>query len=144
MPISLCSETPSLTIDLDVGSDVILALASAIERSDRLHGADAFRRKLAQAITEAVGKTLPWELQPPSSAQLSFAASISRRLGVEIPVDAARFRGAMHEFISAHAELMEGDGYTPRAKTPVEKAASCAPPLTPVAKALERYRKRQR
>lgn len=144
MPISLCSETPSLSVDLEVGPDVIQALASAIERSDRLHGADDYRRRLAQAITEAVGKTLPWELQPPSSAQMSFAASISRRLKVEIPVDAVRFRGAMHEFISAHAELMERVGHPARTKSSVEKAGSDSPALTPVAKALERYRNQKR
>ena len=144
MPISLRSETPGLSLDLDVGTDVIQALASAIERSDRLHGADEYRRKLAQAITEAVGKTLPWELQPPSSAQLSFAASISRRLQVEIPVNATRFRGAMHEFISAHAELMEGDGYPSRKTASGNEADRGSAPLTPMAKALERYRNRKR
>ena len=144
MPISLCSETPSLSLDLDLSTDVIQALASAIERSDRLHGADEYRRKLAQALTEAVGKTLPWELQPPSSAQLSFAASISRRLQVAIPVDAARFRGAMHEFISAHAELMEGDGYPSRKTASGNEADRGSAPLTPMAQALERYRNRRR
>lgn len=144
MPISLVSETPNLSVDLDVGSDVIQALASSLERSDRLHGADDYRRKLAQAVAEAVGKTLPWELQPPSSAQLSFAASISRRLQVEVPVDAARYRGAMHEFISAHAELMEGDGYHSRKKSSANEAGAGSASLTPMAKALLRYHNRKR
>ena len=118
MRIALVSETPLLSVELDVGSEVTQAVVFALERSDRLHGADEYRRKLAHAISEAISRTLPWELQPPSAAQLSFAALISKRLQVEIPMDAARFRGAMHEFISTHAERMEESGYVSRKKTP--------------------------
>lgn len=116
MKLTLSSPDPHLAVELGVGCDVITALASALERSDRLHGADDFRGKLASALADAISKSMPWELQPPSTAQLSFAASISRRLKVDVPKEAAMFKGAMHEFISQHADQMEADGYAPRKK----------------------------
>lgn len=144
MTISLNSATPALSLELEVQGEIVQALASALERSDRLHGVDDYRRRLAAAISEAVAKTLPWELQPPSAAQLSFAASISRRLKVEIPREAALFRGVMHEFISDHADQMEGDGYVSRKKKPEVAGEPNTKPESAIARALRLHRNRSR
>lgn len=116
MTIVLSSSNPPLSVELSLGQDLLAALHAALERSDRVHGADDYKTKLAIALGEAVTRTLPWELQPPSPAQLSFAASISRRLGIDIPRDATVYRGEMHEFLSVHAEKLENDGFIPRDK----------------------------
>ena len=141
MPISLRNETPHIDLDLDLNGELIQALAAAMERSNRLHGADAYPRKLAAALAEAVSRTLPSELQPPSPAQMSYAVSISKRLGVDIPKDATLFRGAMHEFTSAYASLLDPDGDGSRNKKVGEaSSASGAVPQSPMQRARLRYK----
>lgn len=142
--ISISSETPRISLDLDLGLQVLEALAAAIDHSHRLHGADGYQGRLASAISEAVVKTLPWEFQPPSRPQMGFAASISRRLGIEIPKDATVFKGAMHEFLSEHADKMEGDGFVARPRVPGQKPQSVEETRSAVERARERMRKRNR
>lgn len=138
--ISIHSETPKIGLDLDLGAQLLEAWAAAIDQSERLHGADGYHGKLASAISEAVLKTLPWEFQPPTKPQMGFAASISRRLGVEIPKDATVFRGAMHEFLSEHADRMEGDGFVARPRKSGQQDGTNEKPKTPSERARERLK----
>lgn len=67
--------------------------------------------RFAQWLSVAVGSSLPtvvdYDLKPPSEAQVGFAMAIARALGVALPPEVLRYRGAMHDFLSTHKEAFE-------------------------------------
>ena len=61
-------------------------------------------------LGEEIGRTLPevidWKLKPPTKAQLAFARTLCRQLGISLPTDAASMRGEMHRFIETHSQRL--------------------------------------
>lgn len=65
---------------------------------------DRFRERLAQCFALSLAECLDPDLQPPTAAQMQYATSIARELGVSLPYEALRFRGSMADFIERFAE----------------------------------------
>lgn len=104
-----------LVVDTESGSsfelamppDRLIALARQLARSEEVGHRDGFRDHVATVVAQALNSRLDWDLLPPTEPQKSFAISISEGLGVEIPIEAQRFRGAMSEFLSTHADRLK-------------------------------------
>jgi inactivated superfamily I helicase len=60
---------------------------------------DGFVERLAACFASSLVECLDPDLKPPTDAQLKYATAIARDLGVALPSEALRFRGAMAEFI---------------------------------------------
>jgi hypothetical protein len=66
---------------------------------------DRFLAQLAALLPQLLSGALDTELRPPTEKQLRFAVAIARELGISIPGDAFRYRDAMGEFLTRHADL---------------------------------------
>jgi hypothetical protein len=44
------------------------------------------------------------DLKPPTAAQIQYATDIAKHLGVPLPSEALRFRGAMGEFLTRFSD----------------------------------------
>jgi hypothetical protein len=65
---------------------------------------DGFVERLAACFASSLTECLDADLKPPTDAQLKYATVIARDLGIALPPEALRFRGAMAEFIGRFAE----------------------------------------
>lgn len=70
-------------------------------------GLDLFARWLSAALASSLPSMADYNLRPPSDAQVTFAMAISRTLGVTLTSDVLKYRGAMHDFLSAHIEAFD-------------------------------------
>lgn len=64
----------------------------------------SFLDRLAASISNALAECLDTDLQLPTSNQVRYASDIARELGIGLPADALRFRGAAHEYIDRFEE----------------------------------------
>lgn len=69
------------------------------ERACREESDLAFVARLSECFATSLAACLDADLQPPTDSQVKYAVDIVRELGVSLPADALRFRGAAHEFI---------------------------------------------
>lgn len=70
-------------------------------------GLDLFAHWLSVALASSLPTAVDYDLKPPSEAQVNFAMAIARVLGVALPPDVLRYRGAMHDFLSSHKEAFD-------------------------------------
>ncbi|WP_198148893.1 hypothetical protein [Luteibacter yeojuensis] len=66
--------------------------------------ADKLYDRLSECFASSLAECLDPDLKLPTEAQIRYATDISRDLGVSIPAEVFRFRGAMSEFIERFAE----------------------------------------
>jgi hypothetical protein len=74
-------------------------------RAESAGAIDGFRDRLAACFASSLTECLDPDLKPPTDAQLKYAMAIARDLGVPLPPEALRFRGAMAQFIERFAEV---------------------------------------
>lgn len=67
-------------------------------------GMDGLVERLAACFASSLVECLDADLKPPTEAQVKYATVIARDLGVGLPSEALRFRGAMGEFIERFAD----------------------------------------
>jgi hypothetical protein len=65
---------------------------------------EAFSRWLSSVISVAIPDLVDYDLRMPSEAQLKFATAIARALGLPLAPEVLRYRGCMHDFLSAHKD----------------------------------------
>lgn len=75
------------------------ALGVQRERVCRDESDLAFVARLSECFATSLAACLDTDLQLPTDSQVKYALDIARELGVSLPADALRFRGAAHEFI---------------------------------------------
>jgi hypothetical protein len=61
--------------------------------------------RLAACLTTSMLQCLDVDLMPPTAAQLVYATDIARELGLSLPYEALRYRGAMSDFIGRYVEV---------------------------------------
>jgi hypothetical protein len=76
------------------------------DRAAHAGGIEGFQERLASCFAESLAECLDTDLKPPTDAQLKYATSIARELGIALPSEALRFRGPMAEFIDRFAETL--------------------------------------
>ncbi|HET7332588.1 hypothetical protein [Dyella sp.] len=67
-------------------------------------GLEVLVERLAACFASSLAECLDPDLKLPTEAQLKYATAIARDLGVALPPEALRFRGAMTEFIDRFAD----------------------------------------
>jgi hypothetical protein len=77
------------------------------ERAHLAGEIDQFRAKFAKCLANSLVECLDPDLKLPTEAQMQYATSIAREMGIAIPYEALRFRGCMMEFIGRFAEAFQ-------------------------------------
>lgn len=98
-----------LNIELDLYAEVPLSdesTALLVKQWERLQdeaAKDAFGARIGAKLGPVLADCVDWDLKPPTPAQVTFATAIARQRGLDLPGDVLRFRGAMNDFLDAHA-----------------------------------------
>lgn len=107
MYLRLVDDDKEWTIDIAIDEVTREALMLQTLRSSKPAFRDKFLSQLAVLLPQLLSESLDSGLHPPTEKQMRFALAISRELGVSIPSDAIRYRDAMSEFLSRHADLFK-------------------------------------
>jgi len=107
MALMLIDVELDLLVEVPIAGDLESTLAAQWDRLRDDAAKDAFARRLANRLAPVLTECLDWDLKPPSPAQITFATSISRQLGVELPVDVLRQRGAMNAYLDQHGDKLK-------------------------------------
>ena len=111
-----------LVLDDDEGISIPLddctreAWALQCDRAINAGKLEGWLERVAMCFALSLAECLDSDLKPPTGAQLKYATDISRELGVALPSEALRYRGAMTEFIQRFADAMRSKrrSYLPR------------------------------
>jgi len=69
---------------------------------------DALAGRLAACVASAIANCLDADLHMPSQAQLKYAEDIARELGIALPAESLRYKGATSDFIDRfHQSFLE-------------------------------------
>lgn len=103
MAVRLVDDENEWSVELAVDEDLREALLIQAQRySEHVAPSSPFLRRLRHVISELVSEAVDPDIQPPTQAQLNYALAISKRLGVNLPYEALRYRGTMVSFIARH------------------------------------------
>lgn len=103
MPLQLVvDESGGIPIPLD--DCVREAWMLQYDRATHAGAVDDFRERLAACFAVSLAECLDPDLKPPTDAQLTYAMAIARDLGISLPSEAIRFRGAMSDFLNRFAD----------------------------------------
>lgn len=106
MPLQLVVDE-SGGISIPVDDCVREAWIVQYERAAHSGSINAFRERLAECFAVSLAECLDPDLKPPTDPQVRYAMDIARDLGVALPSEALRFRGAMAEFIERFADAFK-------------------------------------
>ena len=107
MALRLLDEDSEFSLEIPTDSVLSEAIYLQLRRMSEASQQDQYMVRLSQILANALGSSLDTDLQAPTAAQLKYGIDISRVLGISLPADALRYRGAMHEFISRHVDLFK-------------------------------------
>jgi hypothetical protein len=91
-------------IPVPVDARVHEALDVQRERALRCEMDEAFTYQLSVCVANSLAAFLDPDLLLPTANQVKYTTDIARQLGISIPADALRYRGAAHEFIERFEE----------------------------------------
>lgn len=103
MPLQLVFEDQwSILVPMDDRLEEALGVQR--ERACRDEFDLAFVERLSECFANSLAACLDTDLQLPTDSQVKYAMDIARDLGVSLPADVLRFRGAAHDFIGRFEE----------------------------------------
>lgn len=97
-------ETAGWAEELVLGDNEGELLALQLELCLQRGSPETFARWLAQALSSVLPDAVAYDIKPPSEAQVKYAMVIARTLGLPLPPEVLRFRGAMHNFLTTYVE----------------------------------------
>lgn len=110
---------------VDPDCDLLIALDATPGLLDSLHEQwirlrhdperESFGAHVSRRLLPVLADCLDWDLKPPTSAQISFAVSIARKLKLEIPSGVLQRRSDMADFLDQHSPML-GSKQTGRTK----------------------------
>lgn len=103
MPMQLMLDDES-GIPIPMDDFVREAWAVQFGRAASNQAVEQLCERLAECFASSLAECLDADLQLPTEAQVRYATDISRHLGVSLPAEALRFRGAMFDFLDRFAE----------------------------------------
>ncbi len=118
MPLLLIDADLDLLVEVPMTPDARDALTLQCRRLADERSRSSFEQRLGDQLAPALTDCLDWDLKPPSSAQITFATSIARQLGVDLPADVLRLRGAMNAYLDKHGETFKQQQQARRAAKP--------------------------
>lgn len=98
MPLQLVFED-RWSIPVQVDARLYEALDMQRERAVQGEMDDVFAGRISDCIADSLVQCLDVDLQLPTACQIKYATDIARELGIDLPSEALRYRGAAHEFI---------------------------------------------
>lgn len=105
MKVRLIDAEGYMELSLPLDETAELALSQQIHRALREPDTSQFRDRFRNIFSTVVLASLDWDLQSPTSNQLAFAMAISKEIGVDLPADALRHKGAMADFLNRFSDL---------------------------------------
>lgn len=119
MALLLIDPDYDLLLDLGAPPGLLEALQEQWQRLAYDPERQEFAAQISRRLLPVLSDCLDWDLKPPTSAQLSYAVSIARKLNIEIPAKVLQRRSDMGAFLDANAELIIGSKrFRPRGKPP--------------------------
>lgn len=106
MSLFLVSPDLDLTLEVPIAPDALEAVSRYLAAVKDGWEHENFCRRLSEEISRVVPEVIDWKHKPPTKAQLAFARSLCRQLGIFLPTDAATMRGEMHRFIELHSQRL--------------------------------------
>lgn len=94
-------------IPVPVDSRLQEALDVQRERAFRDDLDGTFIDRLSVSISTSLAECLDSDLQLPTTSQMKYATDIGRELGIAVPADVLRYRGAAHEYIGRFKEAFQ-------------------------------------
>jgi len=107
MALRLLDDDSEFSLEIPADSVLSEAIYLQLRRMSEATQQDQYMVRLSQILVNALGSSLDNDLQAPTAAQVKYGLDISRVLGISLPAEALRYRGAMHEFISRHVDLFK-------------------------------------
>lgn len=107
MPLKLLDVESDMLIEVTVSPMAEHAIGSHWKRLSDGDAREAYGARLGALLDVAIMDSVDWDLRAPSPAQVAFANVISRKLGVPVPADALRYRGAMGFFLDSNADAFK-------------------------------------
>ncbi len=103
MAVRLVDDENEWSVELAVDDDLRAALILQAQREAELsRHCVPFPTRLQQLLCELIPEIIDPDIKPPTQAQLTYALAIAKRLGVNIPFEALRYRGTMVSFIARY------------------------------------------
>ena len=106
MALLLIDPDCDLLIALDATPGLLDSLQEQWTRLNYDPERESFGARLSVRVLPIVADCLDWDLKPPTSAQISYAVSIARKLQLEIPSEVLQRRSDMTEFLDKHCPLL--------------------------------------
>lgn len=106
MSLFLVAPDLDLTLEVPIAPDSLDAISRYLRAVKDGWEHENFCKRLSEEIGRVVPEVIDWKLKPPTKAQLAFARTICRRLGIDLPTDAAAMRGEMHRFIELNSQRL--------------------------------------
>ncbi|MBB3835282.1 hypothetical protein FHR55_003526 [Xanthomonas arboricola] len=106
MSLFLVAPDLDLTLELPIAPDSLDALSRYLRAVKDGWEHENFCKRLSEEIGRIVPEVIDWKLKPPTKAQLAFARTLCRQLGIELPTDAVAMRGEMHRFIEINSQRL--------------------------------------
>ncbi|MDX5516898.1 hypothetical protein [Stenotrophomonas sp. RG-453] len=114
MALLLIDPDYDLLLDLGAPAGVLESLHEQWLRLAHNPEREEFAARVAARLLPVLSDSLDWDLKPPTSAQISYAVSIARKLNLEIPAKVLQRRSDMGMFLDANADLILGTKRTRR------------------------------
>lgn len=106
MALLLIDPDYDLLLDLEAPTGVLESIHDQWMRLAHDPERDEFAARIAARLLPVLTDCLDWDLKPPTSAQVSYAVSLARKLNLEIPAKVLQRRSEMGAFLDANADLI--------------------------------------
>lgn len=106
MTLFLVAPNLDLTLEVPISPDVLGVIDRYLAAVKDGWEHDDFCKRLGVEIGRVLPEVIDWQLKPPTQAQIAFARSLCRQLGITLPTDAVSMRGEMHRFIERHSQRL--------------------------------------
>ena len=82
-------------------------LHEAVEIQIQRYSVDYLVQRASRAIEDTLEELVDWDLRRPTAAQLNYARALAAKLGLELQNEVFLFKGSAHDYIQAHAPIVE-------------------------------------
>lgn len=106
MALLLIDPDYDLLIALDATPGLLESVQEQWSRLRHDPERESFGARLSERVLPILADCLDWDLKPPTSAQISFAVSIAKKLQLEIPSGVLQRRSDMADFLDTHCPLL--------------------------------------
>jgi len=120
MALLLIDPDYDLLLDLDAPVGVLESVQEQWLRLAHEPEREEFAARIAARLLPVLADCLDWDLKPPTSAQVSYAVSLARKLNLEIPAKVLQRRSDMGVFLDANADLILGSKRTRGRRKPTK------------------------